>query len=377
MNQGLLTRLRFVTARLAAPRREMSPPANSRHNARTAVTWFVVATVAVSGATLLATDVFAPTIRDPEYGRRAARLRDRVAENPERPLVMAVGSSRIGGAICPAAWEAMRPADSAHTDPMLFNLGRAGAGPIVQLMTLRRAYADGFRPAVVLLEYWPPVMNASGGSEFLRITPDNVFAADLPLIREYAQDDGVFERALWRNRANPIWGLRRMFMLQLDPEWLPWSKRSEVAWVYLDGWGWLPGPDLPPEPSAERSRYLEVTQAIFRPQFRTVSFAINPMADRALREAVALAREHGAAVGFVYLPESSEFRSWYPPRVKQRIAEHLAGLSAELNVPVIDSRSWLADGFIADGYHLTKRGAAEFTRKLRAAVAAMFGEAKP
>ena len=37
--------------------------------------------------------------------------------------------------------------------------GRAGAGPVLQLMMLRRALAEGVRPAVVLLEYWPPLLD--------------------------------------------------------------------------------------------------------------------------------------------------------------------------------------------------------------------------
>jgi hypothetical protein len=332
------------------------------------VAWFLAATVSLSGATLVAADVVWPQLRDPEYGRRAAALRQRLAENPGRPLVLAVGTSRVAGAVCPAACET-------GSGPMFFNMGRAGAGPAVQLMTLRRVYADGFRPAVVLLEYWPPVVDDRAGHDSRRLQPEAVFPADLPVVRDYFPDGGEFERRAWRTRLNPIHGLRLTFVQQLAPEWLPWSKRTEVVWAPLDGWGWLPGLDLPTGPSPERDRWTAQRKPLYSPYLR--DFRPSPGCERALREAVALARGHGAAVGFVFLPESGEFRSWYTRRADRAARAHLAALTRELNVPLIDARTWMADGYFLDGFRLTRLGAEEFTRKLAPAVAAAFPEVRP
>jgi len=98
--------------------------------------------------------------------------------------------------------------------------------------------------------------------------------------------------------------------------------------------------------------------------------------DRALREAVAAARETGAKVGLLYLPESSEFRSWYTPQAERLAREHLAGISRELALPVINAREWMDDGLFVDGFHLSRVGAREFTRKLGPAIAAAFPEAR-
>jgi hypothetical protein len=369
---GLLTRL-WLLVRLPARVRESPPVTRSHRSARAAVLWFFAGTLAISCATLLATDVFAPIIRDPEYGWRAARLRDRVAEYPDRPLVLFVGSSRVGGAVAGAEWETLSEPKSTRPTPFLFNMGRAGAGPLLQLMTLKRNYAAGIRPALVLLEYWPPMMSQTKDtSDFKRIAPDQVFAGDLPFVRDYAEDGGEFERAVWRSRLNPIWRMRLTFMQQLEPEWLAWAKRMEILWVFLDRWGWLPGADCPTENSTERIRKVSNWAETFRPQFR--SFQITPRPDRALRESVALAREHGAAVGFVYLPESSEFRSWYPAKAEQMASEYLRSLSEELHVPVINARTWLDDGCFADGFHLSKIGGIDFSRKLAPAVKEAFPE---
>jgi hypothetical protein len=362
---GLFSRLRLLTARPPA----RPSKASARRSARSAVAWFALATFGLSGATLIAADAL--RIRDPEYGRRATALRARVAENPARPLVLVVGSSRVGAAICPAAWEAVR-GDRA---PMLFNLGRAGAGPVLQLMMLRRALAEGVKPAVVLLEYWPPLLNHEHAPEFGRIPAEHVFASDMHTIRDYWQDGGEFERRAWRTRLNPISSLRRTLMLQLDPTWLPWSSRVEMVWANLDAWGWLPGLDFPTEGCAEREKWLAKWEPILRPQLR--SFAVGDRAERALREAVALARSHGAAVGLVYLPESSEVRGWYSRKYERAMKAHFAELSRELAVPAIDAREWLTDGRVADGFHLSRGGAEEFTRRLGAEVTERFAEVKP
>jgi hypothetical protein len=82
-------------------------------------------------------------------------------------------------------------------------------------------------------------------------------------------------------------------------------------------------------------------------------------------------------VGLVYLPESSEFRGIYPRRVERVAKEHLTGISREFGVPVIDCRTWLPDGAIVDGFHLSRRGAAEFTALFGPEVARTFPEVKP
>jgi hypothetical protein len=96
------------------------------------------------------------------------------------------------------------------------------------------------------------------------------------------------------------------------------------------------------------------------------------MADRALRESVALARANGSNVAFVYLPEASEFAAWMPPEVEDFVQRHLAATCRELDVPLINARHWLDDGYLVDGFHLSRQGAAEFTRLFGAALAETF-----
>ena len=44
---------------------------------------------------------------------------------------------------------------------------------------------------------------------------------------------------------------------------------------------------------------------------------------------------------------------------------------------MIDARTWADDGLLVDGFHLSRTGAREFTRRLGPAVAATFPGARP
>jgi hypothetical protein len=309
--------------------------------------------------------------RDPEYSRRVRQYKARVAENPGRPVVMVVGSSRTAMGVCPAAWEAARPADPGRPDPLLFNMSLLGSGPLMELMVVHRAAADGLRPGVVLFEYWPPFLYSEGGwFEPTRVTQDRLLDADRDIVQRYFPDPARVEQAMRHYRMNPVYESRERLLVQLVPHWLSLSRRMDGGWAGLDSWGWLPGMDVPPGLTDRRAAAMAVCRDIYRPLF--ADYRISPLAERALREAVATARKQGAAVGFVYLPESSEFRSWYTPGAERAAREHLSAISRDLRVPVINARHWIADGLFVDGFHLSRLGAAEFTRKLGPAVAAEF-----
>jgi hypothetical protein len=333
---------------------------------RAVVRSFLAAFLAVNLATFLLVDVARPDLRDPEYGRRLAALKERMAEHPGRPVVVVIGSSRAALAVCPRVWEEGRPAG-----PLLFNLSRLGGGPLANLMTLRRLYADGVRPAGVVFEVWPPLLREEGPfAESVWLDPEKLYAADLPFVRDYLPDPGRVERAMLAARANPVFANRRRWLARLAPSWAPEAQRVDAGCRQLDGWGWSPGLDENPPDRAVRATRLARHEPIYRGHFD--GYAVHPLADRAVREAVVLAQRHGARVAFSYLPESTEFRGWYPPDAERTAWRYLDGLCREFEIPLIDCRTWLDDGLVADGFHPTQTGAMAFTRRFAPAVAATF-----
>lgn len=354
---------------IARPRpasRALVPSRSRSRQARAAVAWLLATLLLLNVAAFALLEHARPDLRDREYGRRLVSLRQRVGENPGRPLAVVVGSSRAAMGVCPRAWEETRPGTTA--DPLLFNVSRVGGGPLMSLMTLRRLYADGVRPAAVVLEYWPPLLRQDGSfRETDRINADKLYRSDVPFVRSYHPHPNEVERLMLANRLNPCWSNRTTALRELAPRWLPRSVRVEGGVDPLDGWGWLPGHDVAGLRFQSRAARLAHCERIYRDQL--ADLRVDPMADRAIRESVALAREHGAEVVIAYLPESTEFRGWYSHAAEELGRTYLAQLQRELRVPVIDARTWLADESLADGFHATQGGAEEFSRVFGPAVA--------
>jgi hypothetical protein len=370
MTPAVLAKLFPLRKLLAASQGKRALTGKQRSHSTIAA--FALAFLAVNGIALLSMDVLRPELRDPEYGRRTKKLKARIAENPHRPVAIVIGSSRAAMGITPAAWEQVRTR-SQSPDPLVFNMSLVGSGPVIELFCLRRLYADGFKPDVVVFEYWPAFLREDGPyRELDRIDANRFYSSDRGFIRDYAEAPEKVEREMLAARWNPIYENRFRWLTQAFPSWLPWTRRMDVSWAGVDDWGWLPGVDEGNlSGPITREVRLKHCENIYRNQ-QFKDYSIHPTADRALREAVALARANGAKVAFVWLPESSEFRSWMPPTVEAESRAHLDRLCRELDVPLIDSRFMMPDDALADGFHLTRTGAEDYTRRFVPALAATF-----
>lgn len=332
-------------------------PAPPRHRrAKRTLAAFVLAVLFVNFGLSLGMDTVAPTLRDPEYGRKLSRLR----ADP-RPAIVVLGSSR--------AAMGFRP-ECAGEGTRLFNFAQVGSGPVMMVMTLRRLLADGAKPSAIVLEYWPAFLREDGPyCEEVRIDKHRLRAVDVPFVRDYFEHADATEATMRDIRVLPWSSHRLRLMSQAFPGWLRWDRRMDAAWQKMDADGWLPGLELDPSPEDRVLRH-EFAAQYYRPLF--AAFRVDPLADRALRELVMLCRTHGIPVAFTWLPESSEFAEWLPPEAACEGECYLEALRGELGVPLIDARGWLADRHIADGFHPTQPGAAELSRRLGPAIRKTF-----
>jgi hypothetical protein len=256
-----------------------------------------------------------------------------------------------------------------HGGPMLFNLSLAGSGSVMELMTLRRALADGAKPAAVVLEYWPAFLRADGPyREEGRIDLGRLRPVDVPTVREYYEDPAATEAKMWGLRTCPLYSHRKSLLNQSCGSWLPYTSRSDLLFGKIDPWGWLPGRESATD--AEKVAAMRSVGDYYRPLF--ADYQISPTSDRALRTAIAECRAAGLPVALTYLPESAAFRDLIPPEAASRAATHLRTILNDTGVPLIDGRTWVSDDELPDGFHLTQDGAAEFTRKLLPAVSETF-----
>lgn len=336
----------------ARPRRKA---ANDRR-ARVALAFFAVAFVAGQAAFRLALARH-PAIGEPEFGRKLDGLRAKAASDPDRPLVVMLGSSRVATGFRPDALPRLATADG--RDAVAFNFAQVGTGPQVAHLVLKRTLAAGVRPDWVLVEFWPPFWCVDG---YLQGYLDglNLAALDWPAVRTLggylARPRKLYEAWLPAQLA-PIFASRAAILSRLGPSWAPkFDPERRLQHLDADGW-WSPHASITP---ADRARLTEHYRGVYAP--RLSRFSIRPIPDRALRDVLDLCRREGIRAAVVVLPEGDAFRALYPPEALRTVDAYLDRLAAE--VPVIDARRWVGDDGFADGHHLLPDGASAFTARL-------------
>lgn len=340
-----------------AVRSSLSPAPRSTHRRRTgrrAIATFFAVFLLANVAFSVGMDRVFPSVRDPEYGRRAKRWHQRQRENPDREFVALLGSSRMAMGV--------RPEHANNTTgPLVFNFSLVGSGPIMELMVLKRLLHSGIKPDGVIFEYWPAFLREDGYyAEEGRTDPHRLLPMDEPFVNEWFAGTEHFLSTMRRIRWNPFYEHRLRIISQIVPAWLGNSQRLDAGWEKLDGWGWLPGyhRDLS---AAERIDRHKHSNEYFSRLF--TGYSIDEKAHRAMREIVALCRQNNIRVRVIWLPESSEFRAAYPPTALRMGEEFIASFCRETGTPLIDARSWVPDEHIGDGLHLSIPGAAVFSRK--------------
>jgi hypothetical protein len=302
-----------------------------------------------------------PEVRDPEYGPLHSRLHVRLAEMPERPLVLILGSSRSANLFRPSP-------PAAPSDPVIFNFATLSSGPLRQLQMLRRLLAEGVRPRMVIAELYPPFLNQRPGcaeEEFIR--DRDLVVADGPLLTRYFSNPKPAYSKLAEAMLVPAFGYRANLMAQCSPfradpkpgvpdDWSDPRLRGG------EGFGWLaiPWQRLGPELFQRALAYYE---NFFRP--RVADFRIRPVADRAVRDLLHTCAGCGARAVLVLLPEHSAMRACYPAAVGPQVDAYLADLVREESAVIIDARDWMADEDYLDGVHALAHVAGPFTERFR------------
>jgi hypothetical protein len=295
-----------------------------------------------------------PDLRDPEYGFKLLALRKRLAENPGRPLVLALGSSRTAQAVRP---DRLAPSGGDPAAPLVFNFGLTAHGPVREMLALHRLLRDGIRPAAVLLEQ-TPLMLPMAGTGLDEPPLERQTWGDLRQLRTVGPPKDMTARWL-ADRAASSYSCRFPILSRYAPWFVPWSRRESHVWDNTDGWGWL---NVPPVATPEAVR--RVTEQVVRDHRGVMAeYRISPTAERADRMSLQCCAAEGIAVAVVLLPESSEVRACYDLAAEVTLLRYHDRLRAEFGVPVIDARDWCPDDGFRDGHHLIPTGAGVFTER--------------
>jgi hypothetical protein len=340
----------------AGPRR---PSRRARLNgqARAALLWGLAFSAVAHVIFVIGTQRHWPQLRDPEFGYKLMRLRQQIAEEPDRPVLMLLGSSRTGQGFRPGVLPGYQTPDG--RTPFVFNFSQVGSGPLAELVTLRRLLDEGVRPKWLAIEILPPLLgrklDACGNP---KVGVSRLTWSDVSLLRRYAPEPDALASHWFKAQLAPWYAHRFSLMNHYAANWLPWRLRLD-HWKALDGWGWSDlGVDT--EVPVKNLAALELARQTYQEELKV--FQIAPMQDRALRDLIALGRQENIPTVCYLMPEGRIFQSWYPPPTRACIDEYLTRISREYNLPIVDARNWIDDDYFQDSHHLDRRGATRFTR---------------
>jgi hypothetical protein len=308
----------------------------------------------------LVLDGWHPTLQDNCQTYKLQQVREIVAGAPERPLLVMLGSSRTQYALQAELLDGLPgPGDK----PLLaYNLGVPMAGGIHACLYLREMLDAGVRPCLLLVEFSPVLLNEFqkgrlSSEEAWTVTP---WMSLSQLVRCWPYFARPRAKAMeWLEARLAPWYVFRSHLL------LEWWQEKVGRTVGLhsehnhDRWGFLRRSIVNRE---QRAGYLAIVQDMSRETLDDFRVGTGPL--RALRDLFDTARREGIPVAVVLMPESTTFRSWYPPGELAHALREFAALRDACGIDTIDAQRWLAADDFVDGHHPTEPGARIFTTRL-------------
>jgi hypothetical protein len=355
----VLATLRFLT-RPGHGARVVEAPARSRRKSARAAVWCGIAAFALlTAAMATAVDTVKPEWRDPEFALRLEQLRKWQALAPQRPLVVAFGSSRTQMGLSPAA---MGFPDEPGS-PLVYNFGYRAAHPLGSHLNFTRVRDAGVKPDAILIQLAAveAASTAPADRGFPRSWLPRLTIADQRRLAPHTASPWAFPKAWASSRLTPWNTYREAILSDLLPDWQRPTQRIEFTWEAMDDRGFAPNPFamVPDEVRSSRSRDIRTVHA------RTfASFAPGERTGVVFRGWVDRCRAEGTPVAFFWAPEALSCRALYSPVSLEAIATYSRQLSEEFGSPVFPLPTHLEEADFADGFHLLKPGAEKYSRWL-------------
>lgn len=255
-----------------------------------------------------------------------------------------------------------------------FNFGIPAAGPVTNLINVRRLLSAADRPDLLVLEVMPPLfaMTPAGAAEAKYLAAHRLRDDELNIAvahgfpREQAHP--------WHaDRFVPCYRLRFPVLGRLAGSWLPPMLRCGASRMADDS-GWLrPVHDFVSDTGRRdgvalaRGQYYDLLQHL----------CFDEPTVGALEETLRLCRSKRVPVVMLLMPEGTQFRSWYPPTVDEQITARLGEFGRRYDVGVLDARYWLADDAFSDDHHLLPAAAERFSERLAREIGPRLSAANP
>lgn len=330
--------------------------------ARGALLWGLATALALQLGLALLMERWLPEFRDPHFFYKAQRLHERFRTAPAGSFtVVMLGSSRTAFGLRGQETEE-RLARELGRPVVIYNFGVVGAGPVTQLLYLKRLLAEGLRPDLLLVEVLPPLLAGQTGvpAEAHWLPATRLWLPELTWLRHFHFPVAAMRRIWWEAWPVPWYARRFTILSRFAPAVLPYQLREDWS-RGTDAWGWAPGFQLTATPAQHRTA-VERARLEYTGYF--VGLRLDGPACAALEELLGVCRREGMATAMVLMPEGPEFRSWYPPAAWVQIQAYLREVSRTAGAPIIDAREWVPEEDFSDSHHLQPHGASVFSERL-------------
>ena len=301
-------------------------------------------------------DCWPSRVRDPEYATKLQHLKALLAKDPQRPLVIMLGSSRTAFGLAGASLSA----SGSEPGPTVFNFGLLGGGPLLETVAFRRLLAEGIRPQLVYLEVMPALMVESEGFllEEKMLDGARLSVREMLRLRQHYHEPRNVLASWFLGRLLPCYRHQTEVRDELGLD-APQPSRNPRNPGRLDPYGWRARTDKITED------YRKQTTAIALSQYNgfctSTRIARGPV--RALESLLRQCQREGISVGLVLMPEGTAFRALYSPEARAACDALLAQLERRWDVQVIDARTWVDDRGFWDMHHMLPAGARQFSER--------------
>ncbi len=289
------------------------------------------------------------------------QLHTRLAEFPDRPLVLMLGSSRTDWAFQAGRLDGQPGPDGRPLH--VYNLGVPTTGPMHEALYLNDLLDEGIRPRLLLIELVTTHLNQSRRtfiSEEHFTVPLWLNAHQLMFFRPYFSNPRKALIEWVQARVSPWYAFRWHIHehLQGHDEFI---RPYEQARQPMDSWGCRILCDDPGTPEYRASRW---GGAFSMYGMSLQQFRLGAKPAQAMHDLLARCRRERIPVALVLMPITQEFRALIPAEGRAELDNFVAELCDRYGTDLIDASDWLDRADFDDGHHVLKTGAHKFSTRM-------------
>jgi hypothetical protein len=298
--------------------------------------------------------------------RKWELFHERMAQTPDLPLVLFVGSSRTDQAFQAGRLTGQRGPDGQQL--MAFNMGVPTMGAMHEALYLNDVLAEGIRPRLLLVEFVSTHFNRSQRglqSEEHFTLPARISAHQLLFLQRYFTNRRRAMIEWMESRVTPWYAYRWHIHEHLkgnhtSPQVLE-AQSYDQSRRPIDPWGWRILRDLPDTPAFRAYRCL-CANNMYGMSLQRFQLGAKPC--QAMHDLLARCRKEKIPVALVLMPVSQEFRDMYCPEAREQLGNFVVELRQRYNLDIIDATEWLDKEDFDDGHHVLTIGAEKFTTRI-------------